>query len=221
MNIRSLILALALASSLHAHHQPTWSTIEEGEADQAAAELPILKEWRELSRKALKAEKRQPRNTEADRQFNRKADESSSTVDCGLVCALPKAGIRVEAKIHYFFEGNDPPKDLGNSIAITFNITGSESWRHFAMSSLEPSIITKKGSIYRPKTDGMGSIDQEEWSYSLLAILEEVDCRRLLAEDFDKVNLGPIIITRSDLVRQGLKELFRDLDERRKDALGE
>lgn len=33
--------------------------------------------------------------------------------------------------------------------------------------------MTNKSSVYRPRTDGMGSIEDESWGFSLLVMMDE------------------------------------------------
>lgn len=217
MTSRIVIVTLALATSILAQNEPKWRALEKGQLDQDSKGLSVFKEWRELSRIALEADKKEPRITKVEQSFNQKANESSSTVDCGVVCNLPKIGIKIEAKMHYFFEGHTVPSDLADSMTITFNIkgTGSERRGYFIISSLVPDFITKKENAFRSRTDGMGSIDEKTWSFSLLAIMTEVDSRRLLSEGIESVHLGPFLITRPDLIHKGLEDLLNDLDQRR------
>lgn len=215
-----LIVIFALAASLTADVRPQWNVVDKNQMDQEPKSSNIFKEWRELSRIALEADKKEQRGLEAARNFNENANESSTTVDCGVVCDLPKIGIQIKAKIHYFYEGAKAPDDLGENIAVTYivNGTGSERKGYFIISSLEPDFITKKGNVFRCKTDGIGSLDEDSWSYSLLAIMNESDLRRLITEEIDKAYLGPFFVTRPDLIHSGLKALLLDIDLRRKAA---
>jgi hypothetical protein len=220
MTYRILIVIFALSVSLIADGGPKWNAVDKNQMDQKPKGSSVFKEWRELSRVALEADKKEQRKLGAARKFNKNTNESSTTVDCGIVCDLPKIGIQINAKIHYFFAGDKAPDDLGENITVTYNIngTGSERRGYFIISSLEPDHITKKGNFFRSKTDGIGSLNEDSWSYSLLAIMNESDSRRLITEEVDNVWLGPFIITRPDLIQSGLKALLLDLDERRKAA---
>lgn len=219
MALHIFIAVIVLSTSLIAQHEPLWSAREINHVDQESSGIGVFKEWSELSHSAMKADQREPRKIKVERSFNKNANETSSSVDCGVICDFPEIGLQIEVKIHYFFEGNVVPKDIDDNIAVTFNIKGSDSERraYFIISSLEPDFITKK-SDFRPETEGIGSLNEEDWSYSLLAIMSEVDGRRLLTEEVDNVNLGPFAMTRPDLIRQGLKVIFLDLDDRRKAA---
>jgi hypothetical protein len=220
MTYRILIVIIALSASLTADSEPKWKAVDKKQMDQESKGFSVFKEWRELSRVALEADKKEPRKLGVEREFNKKANESSTTIDCGVVCDLPKIGIKIEAKIHYFYKGDKVPDDIGENITITYNIkgTGSEGRGYFIISSLEPDFITKKENVFRSKTDGIGSLNDDSWRYSLLAIMKESDSRRLITEEVDNVHLGPVIITRPDLINSGLKQLLLDLDERREVA---
>jgi hypothetical protein len=220
MTYRILIVIFALAASLIADVRPKWNAVDKNQMDKEPKSSSVFKEWREASRIAFEADKKEQRILGAAREFNKNANESSTTVDCGVVCDLPKIGIQIKAKIHYFFDGDKAPDDLGENITVTYNIkgTGSERRGYLIISSLEPDFITKKGNVFRSKTDGIGSLNDDSWSYSLLAIMNESDSRRLITEEVDSVCLGPFIITRPDLIHRGLKALLLDLDERRKAA---
>lgn len=213
--MRILIILVALTTWLIAEHESKWSPVKRGAEPQAKTYHGIFKELRELSLVALRDDKQVPRKFEVVRNFKEKANESSSSIDCGVVCELPRVGLKVEAQIHYFFEGVKVPDDIGDSIVVTFNIKGKGDNVELMIGSMDPEFYTKKGNLFRSELEGMGSIDEETWSYTLLAIMNEAECRRLIGEEVERIELGALVLTRHDLIQQGLKSLIGDLELRR------
>ena len=95
---RVLFLSLALAGCLLAHHEPEWSRIGTDQVTGGKSAIAGFAEWRELSIRALKVDKRLPRKMEVKRGFNREANESSSTVDCGVICDISERDLEDRRK---------------------------------------------------------------------------------------------------------------------------
>lgn len=222
MDTRSLILvASALLWLSPAFAEEThWRAFDLNKEIEESEDNPALDPYHKASFRAAfllaQQKQREARALQLVRSYNEKTKQSFSNIDLGVVTDLPEVKLSIHAHVHYFFEGRDIPQQLGENFTMTFNISAEGEGGSYFMRRLEAVLWTNKANQYRPKTDGMGTLDEDKWSFSFLVIMDEKSVRRLLEEELGVLDLGLVMVTRKDWVVQGLEMLLADMDQRRK-----
>ena len=197
-----------------------WSALDLNKELQEGEDDPALDPYHKASLRAsfllAQQKNREDRALKLVRSYNEKTKQSFSNIDLGVVTDLPEVKLSIHGHLHYFFEGRDVPQQLGENIIMTFNISAGGEGGSYFMRRLEAVIWTNKASLYRPRTDGMGTLDDDKWSFTFLVIMDEKSVRRLLEEELGVLDLGLVTVTRKDWIVQGLEMLLADMDERRK-----